>query len=238
MPSNINSEIISSELTIKNKTWIVFSVFRPTKESNLITFFQDLTFPLNKHLSNYNNVVVIGDFNIDEKEVTKQSFEKLNTFWETFGLPSLVKGYTCYSETQKSSIDLILTNKTSSVQLKKATETGISDVHLLISTNMKMQTTRLKSKKFLYRDYKCFDEKTFLWELDSKNITGNSIYSNENSNSNLFYQFAGVINKHAPLKAKFLRGNNKPFINKHLRREIYWRSALKNKFNRKPNKPN
>ena len=237
MPSNINSEIISSELTIKNKTWIVFSVFRPTKESNLITFFQDLTFPLNKHLSNYNNVVVIGDFNIDEKEVTKQSLEKLNTFWETFGLRSLVKGHTCYSKTHKSSIDLIL-NKTSSVQLKKATETGISDVHLLISTNMKMQTTRLKSKKFLYRDYKCFDEKTFLWELDSKNITGNSIYSNENSNSNLFYQFAGVINKHAPLKAKFLRGNNKPFINKHLRREIYWRSALKNKFNRKPNKPN
>ena len=80
MPSNINSEIISSELTIKNKTWIVFSVFRPTKESNLITFFQDLTFPLNKNLSNYNNVVVIGDFNIDEKEVTKQSLEKLNTF--------------------------------------------------------------------------------------------------------------------------------------------------------------
>ena len=104
--------------------------------------------------------MVIGDFNIDEKEVTKQSLEKLNTFWETFGLRSLVKGHTCYSKTHKSSIDLIL-NKTSSVQLKKATETGISDVHLLISTNMKMQTTRLKSKKFLYRDYKCFDEKTF-----------------------------------------------------------------------------
>ena len=181
--------------------------------------------------------MVIGDFNIDEKEVTKQSLEKPNTFWETFGLTSLVKGYTYYSKTHKSSIDLIL-NKTSSVQLKKATETGISDAHLLISTNMKMQTTRLISKKFLYRDYKCFDEKTFLWELDSKNITGNSIYSNENSNSNLFYQFAGVINKHAPLKAKFVRSNNKPFINKHLRGEIYWRSALKNKFNRKPNKPN
>ena len=60
-----------------------------------------------------------------------------------------------------SSIDLILKNKTS-FQFKKATETGISDVHLLISTNIKMQTTRLKWKKFLYWDYKCFDEKTFL----------------------------------------------------------------------------
>ena len=59
----INSEIISLELTIKNKKWIVFSVYRPPKESNLITFFQDLTFLLNKHLSTYDNVVVMGDFN-------------------------------------------------------------------------------------------------------------------------------------------------------------------------------
>ena len=32
IPSNIISEIISSELTIKNKIWIVFSVYRPSKE--------------------------------------------------------------------------------------------------------------------------------------------------------------------------------------------------------------
>ena len=90
--------------------------------------------------------MVIGDFNIDVKEVTNQSLEKLNTFCETFGLSNLVKGYTCYSKTHKSSRDLILTNKKSSFQLTTATETGISDVNLLISTYMKTQTSRLKSK--------------------------------------------------------------------------------------------
>ena len=122
----------------------------------------------------------MGEFNIDVKEVTNQRLEKLNTFCQTFGLSNLVKGYTCYSKTHKSSIDLILANKTSSFQLSKATETGISDVNLLISTYMKTQTTSLKSKKFLYRDYKRFDEKTFLLELESKNLTRNSISSNEN----------------------------------------------------------
>ena len=112
----------------------------------------------------------MGDFNIDVKEVTNQSLEKLNTFCETFGLSNLVKGYTCYSKTRKSSIDLILTNKTSSFQLTKATETGISDVYLLISTYMKTKTTPLKSKKFLYRDNKRFDERTFLLELESMNV--------------------------------------------------------------------
>ena len=167
----------------------------------------------------------MGEFNIDVKVVTNQSLEKLKTFWKTFGLSNLVKGYTCYSKTHNLSIDLILTNKTFPFHLKKATETGISDVDLLSSTYMKTQTTRLKSKKFLYMDYKRFDEKTFLLELESKSLTRNSISSNENYEY-LSYQFADVANKHAPLKAKVLRGNNARFINKHLRKEMYRRSAL------------
>ena len=39
MPANIASEIISPELTIKNKKRIAFSVYKPPKESNPITFF-------------------------------------------------------------------------------------------------------------------------------------------------------------------------------------------------------
>ena len=45
-----------------------------------MTLFQDLTFLLNNYLSTYDNVVVIGDFNIDVKEVTNQILEKLKTF--------------------------------------------------------------------------------------------------------------------------------------------------------------
>ena len=101
---------------------------------------------------------------------------------------------------------------------------------------MRTQTTRLKLKKFLYRDCKCFDEKTSLLELESKNLTRNSISSNENYEY-LSYQFSDVVNKRAPLK-KFLRVNKAPFINKHLRKEMYRRSVLRNKFNRKPSKVN
>ena len=64
---------------------------------------------------------------------------------------------------------------------------------------MKTLAIRLKSKKFLYRDYKQLDEKTFLLELESKNLTRNSISSNENYQY-LSYQFADVVNKYAPLK--------------------------------------
>lgn len=40
--------------------------------------------------------MVIDDYNIDVKDVTNQSLEKLNAFCETLDLPNLVKGCTCY----------------------------------------------------------------------------------------------------------------------------------------------
>ena len=60
-------------------------MYKPPKGSNLLTFFRDLTFLLNEYLGTCNNVVVMGDFNIDVKEikVTNRSLEKLNIFHET-----------------------------------------------------------------------------------------------------------------------------------------------------------
>ena len=44
-------------------------------------------------------------------------------------------------------------------------------------------------------------------------------------------QFLRVLNKHAPLKSKLIRGNNKPFETKTLRKAIMERSTLKKKAN-------
>ena len=63
----------------------------------------------------------------------KKFLEKLDTFCETFGLLNLVNDYICYFKNHKFPIDLTLTNKVASCRLTKATEIGISDIHLLIS---------------------------------------------------------------------------------------------------------
>ena len=42
----------------------------------------------------------------------------------------------------------------------------------------------------------------------------------------------------APLKKKILRGNDAPFMNKELRKEIYTRSRLRNRFFKNPTKEN
>ena len=81
----------------------------------------------------------------------------------------------------------------------------------------------------MYRDFKNFNEKAFLEDVKLKKLSRKSDGSKENYEF-LSYQFQYVVSKHAPLKIKIVQGNNAPFVNKILRKEIYKRSVLRNKF--------
>ena len=50
--------------------------------------------------------------------------------------------------------------------------------------------------------------------------------------------FIRVLDMHAPIKTKKVRGNNAPFMTKALSKEIMHRSKLKNNFNKKPTDEN
>ena len=43
-------------------------------------------------------------------------------------------------------------------------------------------------------------------------------------------KFLGIVNKHAALKKKFVRGSNALFMNREFQNEIYVRSRLRNKY--------
>ena len=47
---------------------------------------------------------------------------------------------------------------------------------------------------------------------------------------------SNMVNIHAPLKKKILRGNDAPFMNKELRKAIYTRSRLRNRYFKNPTK--
>ena len=65
--------------------------------------------------------------------------------------------------------------------------------------------------------------------MKSTNLDSPSIDPDENYIF-LTNQFLKVVNQHAPLKVKILRGNHAPFVDKQLRKEIFKRSKLRNKY--------
>ena len=76
---------------------------------------------------------------------------------------------------------------------------------------------RLKLNRIQYHSYKNFDKQNFLRDLENTPFH----LCNELNDKNLAYEqfknmFKLVVDKHAPIKSKFMRGTHAPFTNKEL----------------------
>ena len=74
------SETIASEFTISKKKFFCLSVYRPPTSTNLDIFFEELTNSLSKAVNKYDNLIVMGDFNIDLNKTGGIDFGKLEEF--------------------------------------------------------------------------------------------------------------------------------------------------------------
>ena len=72
---NPEIECICSELMVCKKRWVDFTVYRPPA-SNLGLFFRELSSSLNLALDKYNNVISMGDINIDAHDIHHSGYTK------------------------------------------------------------------------------------------------------------------------------------------------------------------
>ena len=102
---------------------------------------------------------------------------------------------------------------------------------------MKSHFASLKPKTVYYRNFKNFDETSFLNDLRETNFDLSTNDPNEN-HSFITDTFIKIVQSNAPLKKRFVRGNEAPFMIKELRKAIYTRSRLRNNFCKNPTKEN
>ena len=152
----------------------------------------------------------------------------LQEFCATFSLTNLIKESTCFKNLEKpTGIDHILTNHPKSFQHSGTYETGLSDFHKLTYTVLKMHYAKQRHQIIKYRCYKNFDHDTFrshlLKELSLSNLKKDEF-------SKFKYLVFKVLETHAPVKEKYIRYNQGPFMTNDLRKAIMNRSRLLNKF--------
>ena len=107
-------------------------------------------------------------------------------------------------------------------------ETGLSDFHKMTITVMKIFYTKQKPKIIKYRKFKNFSNDAFVNDLLQ------SLAKCENHENLPFTSFKETANValdiHAPMKQKYVRANQAPFMTKTLSKEIMKRSRLRNKY--------
>ena len=189
-----NYEIIFLEITLFNRKWLLIGLYKPPGQKGK-GFLENLNSILNKYISKYENIILIGDFNSSVKN------KHLADFTTLFNLESLIKSPTSFQSSKPTCIDLILTNKKELLKSSKTFEAGISDHHLLTLTSMRIQFIKgnpCNPKKKFYRDFKYFNLESFNNDLDGL------LKAENNMNYSTFQNiFLGVLNTHAPVKKKF-----------------------------------
>ena len=212
-------ECIILDVTISKKKWFLMGTYNP-KKSMISKYISVLEKNLCHYLSLYDNVFLFGDFNSEIRE------EALADFCSLYNLKSLIKVPTCFKSVDNPScIDLILTNKPHSFQNSTVVETGLSDFHMLTVTVLKTSFRKRPPKLIKYRNYKQYSHFNFQNEFTLL-LTG--IDLNHISNDDYVSLFMEVLNRHAPLKQRYVRANDQPFVTKELRKEHMKRSRLKN----------
>eukprot|EP00111_Clytia_hemisphaerica_P009537 TCONS_00027955-protein len=217
LPKDI--QLIPIELRLKSHKWLILFLYRYHSQK-LESFFQLLSDLLDFY-SNFERCMLIGDFNCEPTNPI------LNNFLEENSLYCHIKTKTCFKKVEGSRIDLILSNQKYGLQKTGTWDTGLSDFHHLIYTQLKSRYTRLPPRKANYRCYNDFVEKNFLTDL-SLQMTS----SNINEIDDFENKFVDVLDRHGPRKTRMIRGNEKPHINRTLRKAIMERSRLRNIYHR------
>ena len=238
-----NLEVICIELTFGKRKWGYVTVYRPPVE-NPKYFFEDLSKCVEQITNLYDHVIVTGDININTKDETSPGFQAYENFLDTFGLKNLIKHDTCFTNKNKkhvsTSLDVFLTNSANSFFNSHTVSTGISDCHALVGSLLRATYRRSEPLEIEYRNYKKLYQQFEPFLNDIKNI---EIPAKYQSDPNQYYDaytktFENILNYHAPLKKKKVRGNDGGFANKELRKSWYKRSMLRNIYNKNRNDEN
>ena len=193
--------MIFLELTISNKKWLLVFVYRPPNNANKQLFFNEITESLSKAVNNYENILLMGDLNINTLTQTNSNntANHLTDFCDLFALSNLVNVKTGTKSVYGTTLDIMLTNKPRSFYNTSAVTTGLSDCHKLILSCLRAHFKRLPPNKIIYRGYIMFDDAKFLRGLDQEMIKG-SFYQHEEAFAVFSSVFRDMVDRHAPLK--------------------------------------
>ena len=132
----------------------------------------------------------------------------------------MIKKRTCYKNHENPTcIDLTLTNTSGYFQHSDVFETGIYDFHSLITTQLIKSAFKERYQRLCISRLQKFDNANF---RDVNNFAFDQ-FDLSNFKETIF----NIFDKYAPIRQKYFRANEAPFMNKELHREIMKRSRLR-----------
>ena len=219
---NIEIEGFFIELNLRRKKWLLCCSYNP-KYSQISHHLKEIGKDLDVLTSKYENIVLMGDLSAEPTDTA------LSDFCEIYNLKNVIKDKTCFKNPNKPScIDLVITNRPKSFQNSMVIETGLFDFHKMCITVRKMYYSTQKLTIIHYRKFKDFNNNAFIKDLQA---LLSKTFNEETIPFEALRKSVNVtLEQHAPIRRRYARANQAPYMNKRISKEIMKRSRLRNKF--------
>ena len=210
LPDDIEGMFI--ETNLRKAKWLILGTYHPPNQADDY-FFKAVGNALDQYLKTYEKFLLLGNFNAEDTEAI------LSEFLEQYEAKNINK-----NPDKPTCIDLFLTNSLHSSKNTMMIPTELSDFHKMIIKVLKYSFIKLKARETYYKDYKNFSLNFFREDLTlSLDCINKGFDSFEDP-------FMKTLNRHAPMKKKFIRANEVPYMIEALRKAIMKRSKLESKY--------
>ena len=188
-------------------------------------------------LTNVNDTLMeaflLGDINVNY--LSKSSHKDLKDIFITHGLDQLVKEPTRITNETKTLIDVIMTNKRSSVQLTKVIPLSLSD-HDCVMCVRKINFHKTPFRTIKCRDYSKYNHRDLARDVENYDWSPVDTANNVNTAWDYLNQaLTYIVNQHAPLITKRVKGRQCPWLSHKVKTIMNTRDKILRKA-RKSNK--
>ena len=221
-------------IDVKGRANTLFSLlacYRSPNKNKPTEFLSSLYSTTENLYKHRNELLIIGDLNFNMLKSDDCSPDtRLSECCDRFQLTNTVTGPTRTTDTSSTLLDVILTTHPQRFCYTKTLQLGISD-HDMVVTIRKWKLPKSPPKLISYRSMKRFDADIFLQDLNSVPWDSAFIYDDIDDIWAHWYKlFTEVIDRHAPLKRKLVRGNTVSWMTPKIIQAINTRNRLHRKF--------
>ena len=222
---HIESMVFS--ITLKKQTWYTVLVYKNPKVSENV-FIQKLISAYNCMSNKGKEIILLGDVNIN---MINESDKLTSDLCQVFGLKNLITNPTCFKSKCGTLIDPVIVMNPKRFQSPINIHFGYSDFHNLVGCVTKLQVPLQKPMSLEYRSYKNFNVDSFNADVSLIPFHVTEIFEDVDDKYWCMSKlYADVVNEHAPLKKRVIRGQQVPYMHSDLRKNMYKRNMLKNKY--------
>ena len=223
---NNEIECVSIELNIADEKVILLCMYKNPRTDPVTfkTFFEE---KLEMISDMYENIIVIGDLNFNMLHDNM-----LSTIIPTYNLTNIIKDVTCFKSSNPTLIDVMLVTKRRKFIRNFSVATGISDFHNLIGGVLRLHKPVPKIKKISVRQLSKIDYDKVITELSEVNLPRLIMSANgvNDAYDILQFELCKLLDKYAPKKVKIIKKNDFHCMSKELRKAMYHRNRLRNKY--------